>query len=193
MRITSRCECTNGAQIVQDRPQDRQLLCDENAGTDGGTHASRTPSNARGLAGHDPGLIAEQRLDVMAAPQHAQDQDTVIVNAVRNHLVPDHETAHAWPQVFVAPTTNVRLAGEECEPGRDPSRSRGPQLRCYCFGLRGSTRCRPGRIRLAVRRGNPSARCRALSRQSPASALLDVLRERLHRVFRNESAFATCQ
>jgi hypothetical protein len=38
------------------------------------------------MAGHDPGpirgLIPEQRLDVTAAAQHAEDQDILIVNAV---------------------------------------------------------------------------------------------------------------
>ncbi len=47
-----------------------------------------------------------------------------------------------------------------------------------------------GRTRLAVRRGSPSARRRTLSGQSPASALLDVFRQRLHRFFRNRPSFA---
>lgn len=33
---------------------------------------------------------------ITAAAQHAQDQDIVIVNAVRTHVVPDHETAPAF-------------------------------------------------------------------------------------------------
>ena len=64
------------------------------------------------IAVHDSGLFAEQRFDVATAAQHAQDQDIVAVNAVRNHVVSDHETAYAGSQVFVAATADVRLAGE---------------------------------------------------------------------------------
>jgi hypothetical protein len=69
--------------------------------------------------GVDAALIAEQRLDVTAPAQHAQDQDLVTVNPVRNHVVTDDETAHTWSQVFVATTADVRLASEECEASRD--------------------------------------------------------------------------
>jgi hypothetical protein len=62
--------------------------------------------------GADAELIVEQRLDVTAPAQHAQEQDVVAINAPCNHIVSDDETAHAWPQVFIAATANVRLSGE---------------------------------------------------------------------------------
>ena len=78
----------------------------------------------------DAESVAEQRLDVTAPAQHAQDQDIVTLNSVRNHVVSDHETSYVGPQVFVAPTADVRLAGEECEPGRDRvDRARRGQLK----------------------------------------------------------------
>ena len=76
-------------------------------------------SNAARECGADAALIAEQRLDVTAPAQDAQDQDIVTVNAVRNHVVTDHETAHARSQVFVATTADVGLASEDCEARGD--------------------------------------------------------------------------
>ena len=48
---------------------------------------------ARTIAVHDVDLFAEQRPDVATAAQHPQAQNIVAVNAVRNHIVADHETA----------------------------------------------------------------------------------------------------
>ena len=66
----------------------------------------RASSNAARDRGADVGLIAEQRFDVTAPAQHAQDQDIVTVNAVRNHVVSDHKTAHAGSQVYVTATAD---------------------------------------------------------------------------------------
>jgi hypothetical protein len=60
-------------------------------------------------------LIAEQCFDVAAAAQYPQDQDVVTIDAVRNHIVSDYETAHARPQVFVPTTADVRLTREQRE------------------------------------------------------------------------------
>jgi hypothetical protein len=69
----------------------------------------------RPIAVHDVDLFAEQCLDVTAPAQHAQDQDVVTVNAIRDHVVTDRATAHIRSQVFVATTADVGLASEDCE------------------------------------------------------------------------------
>jgi hypothetical protein len=69
--------------------------------------------------------------------------------------------------------------------------SRGQRRRRRCFGLRGSTRCRRGRIQPAVRREGPSTQRIAFRGQSCASVLLDFIGERLHRFFGDQSALAT--
>ena len=55
-------------------------------------------------------LFAEQRLDVATTAQRAQAQDIVAVNAVRNHVVSDHDTAYTWSQVSVPGRPIVGLA-----------------------------------------------------------------------------------
>ena len=145
---------------------------------------------ARPIPLHDVDLFAEQRLDVATAAQHPQDQD--ICHRPRGTQSRSHRPRNCVHLAAGSPSRrrpmySWRVSSAKRAVIESTTRSATSML---LFGLRGSTRCRPGRIRLAVRRGLSSVRNRAFNREPPASALLDLLREHLHRFFGNRAAFA---
>lgn len=147
-------------------------------------------SNGARDRGADAELIADQRLDVTAPAQHAQDQDVVTVNAVRNHVVSDHETADAWPQIFVPATADVRLTREKRETSGERVDHAVSDVDVAALGCEEVPDLVQVGFSLPVRRGSPSVRRRVFSRQSLASALFDVLGKGLHGVFRDRSTLA---